>query len=286
MAKQRKRLGTCRICGYEGLLSYEHLPPKSAFNRTSVRSFSFQQWMNDEHSKHPNRGRVQQRGSGDYVLCEKCNNFTGRHYVPEFNKWSRVAADVLRTIPLSVLNQPRGMELIAEMVIPNTKPLYFVKQIAAMALAVNAKGFRAWHKQLAEFVLDNTAMGLPAGYSVYTVLYAGPNSRRSGITGSLDLNAGATTLTTEIAHPPLAYLMTFDEQVPPLRAGNVTRLADYTSGTVGDVRVRMPLGYGHTIFPGDFRSKTQVEIEARASVETTELLDQWGKRDPRRIVLT
>ena len=36
MAKRKKESGKCRICGKEGKLSFEHVPPEAAFNKATA----------------------------------------------------------------------------------------------------------------------------------------------------------------------------------------------------------------------------------------------------------
>jgi hypothetical protein len=75
-------IGTCHICSTYRKLSYEHVPPESAFNDTKLRKFGFQQIFGVEPGELPQKGgKVEQRGAGGYTLCERCNNLTGNGMV-------------------------------------------------------------------------------------------------------------------------------------------------------------------------------------------------------------
>src|ERR1700688_5296960 len=68
--------GTCCLCGSYGKLSFEHFPPRKAFNENPVLYSEIQDWL---AGGNPDKfsGRKQRRGVGAYTLCESCNNRTG-----------------------------------------------------------------------------------------------------------------------------------------------------------------------------------------------------------------
>src|SRR4051812_42386815 len=96
---KKPQIGACRIWGKVGVLSFEHVPPRSAFNRNRVELFSVEQWLSRENGKPTSRGRILQRGTGGFTLCESCNNLTGRLYVPELEKLTRAGAQILHSLP-------------------------------------------------------------------------------------------------------------------------------------------------------------------------------------------
>src|ERR1700730_14840194 len=87
---KKQHFGTCHLCGTQGKLSFEHVPPDSAFNDQRILRTSFEQMLANEHPDEF-KGQQQQRGAGGYTLCEKCNNDTGLWYVPAFTSWSQQA---------------------------------------------------------------------------------------------------------------------------------------------------------------------------------------------------
>ena len=70
--------GICHLCGTFGQLSFEHVPPRRAFNELKIKSFKF--W--DIYCSK--KGRDQQKGAGDYTLCNSCNNNTGSCYAESY----------------------------------------------------------------------------------------------------------------------------------------------------------------------------------------------------------
>jgi hypothetical protein len=65
MAKQQ--FGICRLCGTHGKLSFEHVPPESAFNDQRILRSTFEQVLAKEDNLDDLEGSVQQRGAGAYT---------------------------------------------------------------------------------------------------------------------------------------------------------------------------------------------------------------------------
>jgi len=90
----RKNEGKCHICGNVGPLSFEHVPPRRAFNERPVIKAQFEDIVGlgpDE----PIRGKIQQRGMGEYTLCPTCNNNTGSWYGKNFVDWCYQGFEIL-----------------------------------------------------------------------------------------------------------------------------------------------------------------------------------------------
>ncbi len=83
----KKIHGICRLCGYHKKLTYEHIPPKSAFNDQHLVFQTMQNMLEGHKNKHF------RKGMGEYSLCEKCNNTTGGWYGEAFVDWTRQGLD-------------------------------------------------------------------------------------------------------------------------------------------------------------------------------------------------
>ena len=91
---RRMPVGTCNICGRYGELSYEHVPPRSAFNDRKVLLASVDAyWNHGPGQGRAPRGRQLQAGYGAHTLCERCNRTTGKWYVSYFADWCRQGMD-------------------------------------------------------------------------------------------------------------------------------------------------------------------------------------------------
>jgi len=98
MARDNRPEGPCCLCGTVGLLSFEHVPPQSAFNDSSVflaeiKRLLGRDWWADSDDEI--EGRTQQRGAGQYTLCEACNNKTGGWYVSDYVRLAQAAMPAL-----------------------------------------------------------------------------------------------------------------------------------------------------------------------------------------------
>src|SRR5437667_12057859 len=74
--------GPCCLCGVTGPLSFEHVPPQSAFNKDTVllaevKRMLGRDWWPERHNLETT---PQERGAGRYTLCEPCNTRTGGWY--------------------------------------------------------------------------------------------------------------------------------------------------------------------------------------------------------------
>jgi hypothetical protein len=167
-----------------GPLTYEHIPPRSAFNDRPVVMRTFEEYESG------GRGHTMQRGAGEYVLCGRCNNRTGGWYGAAFAEWC-----------------VRGMELhgrtggrMVDVDVADICPLRVIKQVATMMMASAGPQFREKNPTLESFVLDPERKHLPSHYRFFTFLYAGGGGRRTGVVGLSSPTSDCTESPGEIAH--------------------------------------------------------------------------------------
>jgi hypothetical protein len=243
--------GKCRICGSEGPLSFEHVPPKSAFNESPAFLQTMDEWMDSGKKR---RGRVQQRGFGGFTLCERCNNNTGAWYGSEYVKWAR-------ELGRFVLEKPEGAS-IAKLWLNDVFPLRFLKQAVTCLFSANQPVFGESNPELVSFVLDRDRKGLSPKYEVYLTLVAG-SLRSVGVSAKADvrqrdLNVSRMQVLTEFAHMPFAVRMTLKADfVDPL--GRISHFAQYGFDEKCGIRIALPVGDIASPFPGDYRSEAQVK---------------------------
>jgi hypothetical protein len=252
-------IGACHLCLCEGPLSFEHVPPRAAFNSSRVDIRGAEHWLARSTGGLALRKTIQQGGQGLHVFCSDCNNKTGSWYASELIGWVHGAVAAMSALP-PIAEMNRELEPhVARLRINQVRPLAFVKQIITMVLAVNDVGFAERHPALREFVLDRDKRGVPDDVQVYLSLFCGPILRRSGIQGKLVIETGERFVLSEIAHPPFAYLASFSEPSPSLEAGNITGFAEVAYTSRADVEIDLLVGFGHTIYPSDYRTKAQVD---------------------------
>ncbi|HEV7644372.1 MAG TPA: hypothetical protein VGO50_10555 [Pyrinomonadaceae bacterium] len=194
-----KRRGYCRICTDYGDLTFEHIPPESAFNNKSVLLHSLDYISDNSYriaGKTPTRKH--RRGLGEYSLCQKCNKLTGSWYGRAYADWAIHGMSYLDRIEKS-----------PSISIPfKIRPLNVLKQIIVMGLALSG-GDSEGIDQLRRFVLNKQERSLPANYAIYTYLtnkkstarYVGASVASNIFTGEMDF------VLAEVALPPTGFVI-------------------------------------------------------------------------------
>jgi len=249
--KRRSKRGPCRICGVEALLSFEHVPPKKAFNDRSVWRHSFDEAVRVGLDP-PRKGKQQQQGgAGAYTLCEKCNNDTGSWYADDFSNWCQSS--------MSVLEKGRGSKLLPVRV-HGGFPLRIVKQILTMFCSVNPAGWVDAHPALRRYLLNPAEGVWPEGVRVFVYYTPSLRMRFNGVSARIDVRTGGCSALTEMSFPPFGYVLTFDGGEPPdsrLAEISYYRSYGYEQKSWGSV-------LGHVLpvelaFSGDYRTRQEIE---------------------------
>ncbi len=253
----------CRICGEVTRLSFEHVPPKGTGNSGRVEMLGIEAWLAREDRGVKVRGAISQRGSGAYSLCRGCNSRAGQLYVPEFRKLHGTGIQALGQLDLAALDAQDDAGYV-EMKWQGVQPGRLGKQIVTMLLAISPGGFAQANPDLTEYAREPDRIGLPPEYQLYLALYAGPNARYNGGSVAMKMNdrGGFDSIPVwELAYPPFAYILTVREEVPALEVGNVTEFTEAGIGETGEVDMTLKVGFGHTIFPLDLRTKAKMEAD-------------------------
>lgn len=212
-------------CQKYGKLSFEHVPPQSAFNAMTVRLSAIeeqiQSFMSESDTSLP-EGISQQGGMGKHSLCEQCNNDTGTWYGKEYVRWAREAMQVVTEFVRD--------ENEIRVDIRDVYPLRFLKQIVTCFFSVEGSHTEALFAQsnpeLVEFVQDRYTTCLPDKYKIYLTLIRPTSSttfRRLPQTVVLqfkeekdfygnEIYTGVKQyeIISEYTHPPFAFILTQD----------------------------------------------------------------------------
>jgi hypothetical protein len=268
--------GVCAICGRGRKLTFEHLPPRCAFNQQGGTGHTFQQWQDAGAPRSLEDlpgGYPAPEGTGYVTLCSDCNGYTGTHYVPHYCEWVQRCAGVLwRLDPLENFDAKPEVTCV-EVEIANIYPLRVIKEIIAGLLALNAEGnprFRQRHPELARFVTEKERTTLSERYRLYAVLYGGPLARFVPLSAKADQRG--RWLVTSVDHWPVAHVLSIDEHVPLLPCGEITNFAESSFDRRAIWRGELLLGFGHFPFPVDFRTRGAISA---ATVEDTEPGRGW-----------
>lgn len=154
-----KHFGKCALCGVERELTFEHIPPRNAFNDKRVKLVSgetfFENMQAGEEAKAFSELKYEnaQKGKGGYTLCRECNNNTGTWYGNDFIVFSQMVANIKAS-----LGEPyeSGIECYNLKI----KPLNILKQVSSMFCSVNYSNKAKDMEHLRQFVLDRHAHDL------------------------------------------------------------------------------------------------------------------------------
>lgn len=259
MARKVKATGKCRICGKDGDLSFEHVPPQKAFNDKRLIAYSLEGWITKKEVK----GRPFQRGAGAYTLCRQCNSDTGAWYANEFVTWSLIGADVLQILD----RQQEQFSNLSEIgvVFQDVYPVRFLKQIVTCFFSVMGTNtdavFAAMNPDLVRFVLNRDESNLPENYHFYLKLYRKSIMRRYPVAGKITMTYTKTgnnisllratpVIFSEITHFPFALIMTHNELFP--NATEITHLKNFKYDDRTDISLTLSIGQGMHPYPGSY----------------------------------
>jgi hypothetical protein len=244
---RRKVFGICHICGIKTELTYEHIPPRSAFNNRPLLRAKFDEILKADDLDSI-RGEISQHGAGAYTLCAQCNNLTGSWYGPAFIDWAFQGL---------ILGESAGMTPSLYRLF-HIFPLRIIKQIICMFFSANGPGFQKVHPELVRLVLNREAKYLEKDISVYAYFNRSSRSRQTGIVGVTDFSSGSVKLVSEIAYPPLGYIMTINSPPPDERLVDISFFSQYGYDDWKDIALRFSVLPVYSPFPGDYRDRETV----------------------------
>ena len=154
----KKNYGHCALCGKYARLSFEHIPPRAAFNSTPRKMITGEtafQTVSGERKPWDMTDlpyKNQQRGMGRSSLCTECNSLTGTLYGDEYKKLAHSFHSLLQDTKAP----PNSLIHIEKSLI---RPLPIIKQVCSMFCSIN-KGIKDMDK-LGAFVLDKDSHDFP-----------------------------------------------------------------------------------------------------------------------------
>jgi len=250
------RHGICRLCGFEGKLSFEHVPPRAAFNRNPLVLTGINELRGRDLDDV--RGRTQQKGAGAYTLCERCNNHTGHWYGEAYVEWARQA--------LMIIRATEGCATLYYSY--RISPLRVLKQIVCMFLSANSRGFTEAHPDLIKFVLDPERHGMDPRLQIFAFLNGSNRGRQAGLSALGQLGPGRITLLSEVTFPPFGFVMCVGSPAPDPRLVDITFFAKYRYRDASDLFIALPVLPVYSPYPGDYRARETVLDTARRAQTT------------------
>ena len=208
--------GKCHLCGNVTVLSFEHVPPQKAFNSLMVMRLDIDRLMARVKSGETTFSEAidvtekiyEQKGSGAYTLCQKCNNDTGSWYVNEYVRFTWALYRYCHEV------KP-GYGITARLPV---KPLHVLKQILTMFCSACGAGFAEKTPTLVRYLLNKESRDFPYGIELWAGLFDVNNSmmsRQHGLSGLISEGPEKMIVMSEISYPPFVYVMTVGDTGPP-----------------------------------------------------------------------
>lgn len=243
--------GICRLCGEETDLSFEHVPPKTTFNKnTKYTSVDLEDYVKIENPlKNPPKGKVKQGGIGYNSFCKTCNSFLGSNYVPAYKRWVQGGFEILKNT--ECYHHRYWIKMV--------EPLKILKQIISMFLAINGEWYLESFPELADFVSNPESKSLPDKYRLFTYLTRAEESRYRSHVVHGDLALGTLKNCSEIAFPPYGYVLTIDFEGQIKFLNDITSFKEFEINKKSDLIINMFQLPTYTPFPLDYRTKDQIE---------------------------
>jgi len=240
-------IGVCHLCGETKVLSFEHVPPRRAYNNFPRFRFVTREFIANKYQGGPPPTIIQDpRGAGAYTLCEGCNQRCSR-YAQHFIEWAVSWQTALDS----------GSETTREITTSQiTRRSRVMKQIVSMALSASPPKTGERIPGLRRFAWNTETKGLPDGVRMYAALTRDKDARQAGGAGKLNmLDPTATSVFSEISFAPLILVMTLGSTPPP-----DTRLIDVTYFAVAGyydrdiTRLTFPVLALRGFYPGSYGS--------------------------------
>lgn len=256
----RRMNARCRICGGYAVLTEEHIPPQSAYNKGRMADVAVLASFTSDVVDPPERGRIVQGGMRGYTLCEKCNNFTGARWVREYGVWVQHGGNRLGSrSKMDSLDQQPGIVVAKDVVFAEVYPARFVRQVIAMMMSLSGGpelGDR--FPVLRDLALGGVRASLPAEIRFYLVLY-GSQLVRAGSMRMGNVDTAAVWRVIQLDFAPFGLFAVVDG--PPMDSVGHD-ISGFTENGVDDrVTFTVPelrVGFGHKSVPCDYRTAGQL----------------------------
>jgi len=260
MARRKMKIGICRICKKNTELSFEHIPPKAAFNKyTKFRSIPYLEYVQNSHKgNYKPSAKLQQGGIGNFCLCRNCNSFLGSNYVPDYLKMAQVGKSIFNNYDFSK----------AIFTTEEISPLRFLKQTLSMFVCNNAPDFTNNEPELLSFLKNPSEQNLPDKFRVFMYLNHFGQIRNLNM-----MYTNLYGLVYEFAFPPLGFVLSINSDVVFPQLTQITHFKNVDCNYRGEVHFELFNLYTYSPFPIDYRSQEEIAEAVRKSEEEEKHFD-------------
>ncbi len=223
-----KRKGKCRLCGKDKELTFEHVPPKAAFNSSPVYFQDKDNLLNKSSYQYGGRKRSN-NGAGGYHLCTSCNNKTGSWYANDYVEFAKMGTFVMT-------RQVYANHFIcAEYEI---RPLNVLKQILTMFVALESSNKLIKTPQLREYLLDRNNNNYPTNIRVLMYMTSSIQLRNALLSSNMD---GYMRTFGEVSYTPFGFHISIDSPTINRPFCDITFFSKFYFNE--EATVKLPLRY-------------------------------------------
>lgn len=259
MGRHKMEFGICRLCGEEKDLTFEHVPPRISFNKTTTYlSVPFEEYIKvDNPLKEKYKGKKMQGGIGYNSLCRECNNFLGSNYVNSYQKWVLTGKELFQKYTFTS----------AHYTALSQEPLKIIKQILSMFLAINGEWYLKAYPEIAEFVKNPNSNELTERYRIFSYLNNEGNIRYCKHSVFYSAQLGEPVNCSEIAFPPYGYILTIDFDKRLSLVNELTYLKSYKANETIDLKIMMNKLPTYSHIPFDYRTKEKFSSDLEKGIK-------------------
>jgi hypothetical protein len=267
----RLREGICCLCGQAGQLSFEHVPPRAAFNNSLAIRCRGDEWLRDKGAMPWDvRGRhyqQQQSGTGEHSLCPKCNNDTGAWYAKDYAHFAECVVQSLGTADSDHIAGGRMLRVSFR----DIYPLRIVKEIVAMFATVNGPAFHVAEPDLCALVLGRGRRGIdPERYRLGVYALSGTIRRWTGMSSLLYAGSNGSNdvrVVSELSAVPCGFVLECRPHGPEPRFLDITGFANqFTYDDTASFDAPVPVFENNTMLPLDYRTKGEIISDTGATL--------------------
>lgn len=192
----------CVLCGKDVELTFEHIPPRGAFNDGLIYVQRHEQLV-EEKSRLFGKSSRSHKGFGKYCLCANCNNSTGNWYAKDFCEFAKQGMKILNENKTQLIE---GSYLI--------KPKNILKQILLMFLCADSAGILRQKNGVLEYLQNKENSVFPEKLNIFLYSNSSSYKRMMGYSFGTDIRTGEFFQWSEINFEPFGYFMTYDSNPP------------------------------------------------------------------------
>ena len=201
----KKIRGVCCICGEVKELTFEHIPPRAAFNHFNLKLYDFWDFLLHNNTRY----KQFQRGAGRYSLCKSCNNLTGEWYGAAYAEFATQGMRYYKQNTQGLLSVPYTIY-----------PLRVLKQIVSCFSSANGPQWCLQNPAIKRFLLDPQEKRFPGNIDIRMYMQSNGRSKIDGISGQMNPFTGEQFIGSEVAYTPFSFICVVDRKMTSYRVLN------------------------------------------------------------------